>query len=291
MRIRIFGFVLVLLLTSCNIAEAATSNNEDPIVPTQNPVKIQALTLPFVTTTTSVGDSYLLYPTASGGIIASATPEGIRTPFLLPAQPTTKIETPTPEFIVCSPLAGVELGYLTKIISDPYRPPPPRSDDRHEGVDFSYYNLDGKRTFIAGVGIKSVLPGIVAASISDSFPYGNFVIIETPREWMPVAMQHRLEIPKGSSLFLLYAHMQSAPVVAMGEVVDSCQLVGKVGKTGNSAVAHLHLEARRGPAGATFESMAAFQPTIKPEERANYKLWRTSGKFVHFDPMLVFQLQ
>jgi murein DD-endopeptidase MepM/ murein hydrolase activator NlpD len=129
-----------------------------------------------------------------------------------------------------------------------------------------------RRTFIAGAGIQSVLPGITAASITNSFPYGNFVIVETPREWLPVAMRHRLDIPEGSSLYLLYAHMQSSPKVILGEHLESCHLIGRVGQSGNSVVAHLHLEARRGPAGASFAMMAAFQPTVTLKEQTNYKL-------------------
>lgn len=215
----------------------------------------------------------------------------LKKPTVLASQSRFQIETPVSEFKLCSPVANIELAYLSRIISDAYRPPPPGSDDRHEGVDFSYYNLAGKKAFIAGVGIQSVLPGIVAAAITNSFPYGNFVIIETPREWLSVAMRHRLEIPEGSSLYLLYAHMKSAPKVTLGQEIKTCQQIGKVGSSGNSMVEHLHLEARRGPAGASFQWMAAFQPTVSPEERANYRLWRTSGVFVHFDPMLLFDLK
>lgn len=199
----------------------------------------------------------------------------------------TQIETPGSEFVLCSPITDVELSYLPKIISDPYRPPPPGSDARHEGVDFSYYNLEGRKMFIAGAGIQSVLPGTVAAAIIDSFPYGNFVIIETPGDWLPLSLQHRLAIPEGASLYLLYAHMQDTLEVALGDRVHSCQLIGKVGHSGNTVVDHLHLEARRGPAGAVFTELAAFQPTVTVEERANYLLWRTSGIFVHFDPMQI----
>ncbi|OGO34381.1 MAG: hypothetical protein A2Z16_05265 [Chloroflexi bacterium RBG_16_54_18] len=287
--------ILILSLAGCSNHVAAASIQEDAVEIRPNaemtPVSTSEMRLAetpieIVSTISSPKQSNVEF------LRESPTPTYTTVqPTPIASQSRIQIEVPIPEFKVCSPIAGVELNYLTKIISDPYRPPPPGSDDRHEGVDFSYYNLAGRRTFIAGVGIQSVLPGIVAAAITNSFPYGNFVIVETPREWLPVAMRHRLDIPDGSSLYLLYAHMQSSPEVTLGGNLEGCQLIGKVGQSGNSAVAHLHLEARSGPAGAAFVMMAAFQPTVSPEERANYKLWRTSGLFVHFDPMLVFELK
>src|SRR5512139_2365904 len=100
---------------------------------------------------------------------------------LLTATPT---ETAVPVFQICSPLAIHGLQELRGIISDPYRPPPPGKDMRHHGVDFSYYR-HGDRTTIQGVGVQSVLPGRVAASLSETFPFGNLVIIETSSEYLP----------------------------------------------------------------------------------------------------------
>jgi len=289
------GLILFLSLAGCSNHVAAATLQKEPVEIRSNsessPVSVSGMSLvetpiAILSTASSPKQSNAEFLRES----STPTPESLQ-PTPLASLSRIQIETPNPEFNVCSPIADVELNYLNKIISDPYRPPPPGSDDRHEGVDFSYYSLAGKRTFIAGVGIQSVLPGITAAAITNSFPYGNFVIVETPREWLPVAMRHRLDIPEGSSLYLLYAHMQSTPLVLLGEEIGSCRLIGKVGRTGNSMVEHLHLEARTGPSGAFFEMMAAFQPTVSPEERANYKLWRTSGLFVHFDPMLIFKIQ
>jgi len=293
--LEIVGLILFLSLAGCSshVAAASLQEEADEIRSNSEITPVSASSMNLAETPIAI-NSIVTSPKQSNSESLRESP----TPTLENVQPSPlvhrsgiQIETPHPEFKVCSPIADVELNYLNKVISDPYRPPPPGSDDRHEGVDFSYYNLAGKRTFIAGVGIQSVLPGITAAAITNSFPYGNFVIVESPRAWLPVAMQHRLEIPEGSSLYLLYAHMQSTPLVFLGEEIDSCRLIGKVGRTGNSMVEHLHLEARIGPSGAFFEMMAAFQPTVYPEERANYKLWRTSGAFVHFDPMLIFKLQ
>ena len=130
-----------------------------------------------------------------------------------------------------------------------------------------------------------MLRGKVTAAIADSYPYGNFVIIETPRSFLPQEIIQRLNIPEDRSLYLLYAHMQSSPQVALGEEVSACQLLGQVGKTGNTDAPHLHLETRLGMPGAVFTVMAAFTESATLEQEANYRLWRISGKYNHFDPM------
>jgi murein DD-endopeptidase MepM/ murein hydrolase activator NlpD len=198
----------------------------------------------------------------------------------------TETITPTslPVFHPCSPLNGTPLQELPEIISDPYHPPPMGKDDRHQGVDFSYYRR-GERTSIEGVTIQSVLPGRVAASIHESFPFGNFVIIETSEAGLPAEVRQRFAISAGESLYILYAHMQALPQVLLGDQVQACQALGEVGKSGNAGVAHLHLEMRHGPAGAQFPVMAYYLASNTLTERANYLKWATSGAFLHFDPM------
>jgi len=46
----------------------------------------------------------------------------------------------------------------------------------------------------------------------------------------------------GNTYSTLYAHMNSAPVVSVGQTVTKGQLLGYVGTTGNSTGNHLHLE-------------------------------------------------
>ena len=46
----------------------------------------------------------------------------------------------------------------------------------------------------------------------------------------------------GNTYSTLYAHMNSAPVVSVGQPVSKGQLLGYVGTTGNSTGNHLHLE-------------------------------------------------
>jgi murein DD-endopeptidase MepM/ murein hydrolase activator NlpD len=196
--------------------------------------------------------------------------------------PTT---TKTPIFHICSPLNGYPRARLSKIISNGYKPPPPGSDDRHQGVDFVFHRQAGEERNILGVATQTVMYGTVAAAVHDSFPFGNLVIVETPYWHLPPALIEELGMAPDESLYHLYAHLQEDLRVELGQKVSSCQVVGTVGASGNTEAPHLHLETRIGPAGAVFPVMNAFSLGVTPEERANYVLWRTSMVFRHFDPM------
>ncbi len=209
---------------------------------------------------------------------ASATP----TETLPPSSPT-----PQPEYLLCSPLEEHTLNELPEIISSPYEPPPPGKDERHHGVDFFYYNHNG-RAAIEGEGVQAIMAGRVAASIHDRLPYGNMIIIETPHEMLPEIVTESIAITKGESLYHLYAHFLETPLAELDQQVECGQLLGHVGKTGYVVpLAHLHLETRIGPTGATFEGMVFFDTQATPEEQAAYTRWRTGGEFQHFDPMVI----
>ena len=226
------------------------------------------------------------------------------TPTALPEPPATAAATATAResepapthtatpvaFQVCSPLAEETIPELWEILSDPYNPPPPGRDERHQGVDFSYWRR-GERSTIEGEGIQSILPGVVAAAIIDRLPYGNMVMIETPADMLPLEIIDALGMEAGESLYHLYAHMQNPPQVSLGEAVVCGQALGMVGMSGYNVVnPHLHLETRLGPAGAVFESMAFYDTGATIQEMDTYRLWRTSGTFRHFDPMTLFTL-
>ena len=51
-----------------------------------------------------------------------------------------------------------------------------------------------------------------------------------------------LKDDNGNTYSTLYAHMNSAPVVSVGQNVSKGQVLGYVGSTGNSTGNHLHLE-------------------------------------------------
>ncbi len=199
-----------------------------------------------------------------------------------PSQPSP---TAAPAFQLCSPLEPHPLELLPEIISDPYRPPPEnRKEERHHGVDFAHYRR-GDLLSIEGLDVQSVLAGRVAASLVESFPYGNVVIIETTAGDLPDEWISHLGMSGADSLYILYAHLQDAPLVSLGDRITACQLIGKVGKSGNAGGVHLHLETRLGPPGVSFPGMRYYKMDATTEEREAYVRWRTGGEFRHFDPM------
>jgi murein DD-endopeptidase MepM/ murein hydrolase activator NlpD len=133
--------------------------------------------------------------------------------------------------------------------------------------------------------VQSVMPGVTAAAILDSFPFGNIAIIETPFIDLPDSLTVRLQIKPGESLYILYAHLEQPPMVPLGEYVPACHPLGSVGKSGNAGVTHLHLETRIGRSDARFPVMSYYLKGSTPEEEEYYILWRTSGEFRHLDPM------
>lgn len=205
-------------------------------------------------------------------------------------KPPTISPTPTLAFRMCSPLSIHPLEELPQIVGSPYNPPPPnKKEERHHGVDFAYYHY-GDRDTMLGEPVQSVLPGRVTASLMDCNPYGNFVIIETPRTWLPNEIVERLGIASGQSLYLLYAHLNKPPLVNLGDEVEACQWLGEVGMSGFTEIPHLHLETRLGPSGKVFAVMRFYDTRATPEEMDNYVLWRTSGDFQHFDPMTLLTI-
>jgi murein DD-endopeptidase MepM/ murein hydrolase activator NlpD len=201
----------------------------------------------------------------------------------------TQVSTNDESFQMCSPLAAHVLHELPEIVSDPFNPPAPGKEERHHGVDFSYYRR-GERMSIQGEEIQTVLAGRVAAALVDKFPYGNALIVETPASGLPQAMRASLGIEVQESLYILFAHMQPAESFELGQRVQACQYVGQVGKSGNAGVPHLHMETRIGPSGQTFASMLFYSTSATDEERENYLRWRTSGNFRAFDPLRLLGL-
>jgi murein DD-endopeptidase MepM/ murein hydrolase activator NlpD len=198
--------------------------------------------------------------------------------------PISPLTNPTQTFELCSPLSLHPLAELPDIISDPYDPPPPGREERHHGVDFSYWHYQDRDSML-GEPVQAILQGTVITAIQDLYPYGNMVIIETRRKDLPGRLIAELQIGERESLYHLYAHMNQPPAVGLGESVAACQLLGEVGMSGNTDIPHLHLETRIGPAGTTFASMRFYDTRATIAEMEAYKRWRTSGEFRHFDPM------
>ena len=243
-------------------------------------------------------------PTAS--LLPPSQTQAPATPTATPTQTRTSTpeSTPTPEIKICSPLESIPSSELAGIVSNPFAPPSrPGSDDPHQGVDLA--DIDPQtRISLEGRLVQAALAGTVAAVIQDRFPYGNAVLIETRLETLPTRWQQALAIPTPAptslthpvltcptpenspnwesnqrSIYILYAHLQQPPEVNIGEAIDCGQTIGKVGKSGNALNPHLHVEARVGPGGARFPSMAHYTGNASQDELRNYCLWRVSANF------------
>lgn len=279
MRFRLILLVcMILILAACQDSEGSSTGGggaDDPP--------------PLLSTTTVNRQAPTSLPSRKGTTLRSndlpvETADPTQ-PQSAPMAPDT--EEPAPAFSVCSPLVDTPLEELSQIVSEPYRPPPPNSEARHHGVDFAYFRRYD-RAAIEGAGIQSVLNGQVAASIVDSFPYGNMLILETPGSLLPPELADRISMGAGESLYTLYAHMERPPALRLGDSVRACQPLGNVGKSGNAGGSHLHLETRLGPAGTRFSGMAYYKVWATDEQRENYLLWRTSGTYRHFDPLTLW---
>lgn len=208
-------------------------------------------------------------PTATKPVVATTTPKSVKGR-------------------VCSPLDEHTIIDLPEIVSSPYDPPPMGKDDRHQGVDFAYY-VQGTRSSIDGEGVTAILSGWVALVVEDRLPYGYMVILETPVTDLPEEILHKLDILPDESVYHLYAHLKEPPLVSTGDWVACGQLFGYVGKSGyNIPVPHLHLETRIGPSGTRFDGMVFYDTQASESEMDNYKTWRMSGAYNHFDPLRLF---
>ena len=244
-------------------------------------------------------------------------------------QSNTTLPLPTstglPNLQVCSPLQDIPLDQAPSLVSNPYHPPPPGSDDPHHGVDLAV-SLPNNAVAVSGHPVQAALRGKVAAVINDRFPYGNAVIIETPLEdapaewWQPAQIpataptieyrsaltcpsaaqqQQRNESSGGTgvpidstrrSLYVLYAHLLQPVAMNIDDAVACGQVFGAVGSSGNALNPHLHFETRVGPSGMTFTSMAHYDNSATSGEMSSYCLWRINGLFQLVDPLKVLAL-
>jgi murein DD-endopeptidase MepM/ murein hydrolase activator NlpD len=275
------------------------------------------------TSTLSPEDAAIANSEWSGArIIKTSLPAS--TPFIVPlvlptAVPIAKPNTDNASLAavarppsINSPLEGFGIGDLPELISQEFKVPPPGEDSGHHGVDFAFWNRGNKP--ILGNPIKSVFSGKIAMSdAQEKPPYGFALMIETPLETIPQNLIHAINIPTqpigttinnklncpdlskdqwnstSKSLYTLYGHMISAPGFKVGEAIQIGQTIGFVGNSGYSSAAHLHLEMRIGPSGASFSNMGHYDPVTTEEDRHNYCNWRVSGVFQMFDPMDLFK--
>lgn len=218
--------------------------------------------------------------------------------------------TPTPVFLLCSPLEDETFDSLPLILANPLNIPPHFGQDTgHHGVDFAYYRR-GDRESIEGIEIYAIMAGMTVFSFpADDLPYGYGVMIETPLADLPEPLQKQLlggylPVPEDPhyrlycppvdpptitgdfSVYHLYAHMENPSTLEFGDPIRCGQVLGTVGNTGYSSSPHLHLETCLGPSGADFESMAHYD-IYTPQQMGNYCLWRMSGYYQLFDPFIL----
>lgn len=250
-------------------------------------------------------------PKSTPTFIHTHIPTPTASPSVTPS--VTQSATPSQIWEVCSPLMGVAINDLASRIVNPYHPPQDRSDLPHQGLDLAD---PGKgQMAIPGLTVQAVLPGIVAMVLDDRFPYGNAVLIETQLDdpnkvglkalQMPTVMPtlphiQALTCPQPKTLpdwsteqrsvYVMYAHLRDAVLLTEGQEVSCGQDLGAIGDTGNALNPHLHIEMRIGPAGVRFGSLAHYDNSATPEEMYNYCVWRVSGWFQHFDPLILFNL-
>lgn len=285
--IRIFTLLFLASLSACWSSQRSSSARPAPD-------RLDVASPPPTTTS-------LPGPTLEGAVITSTPIVQLTATPTIPAAP-----------LVCSPLDGIRIEDLSGHIVNPFQPPTLGSDDPHQGVDLADL-YPGSAVARAGRGVQAVLAGRVASVIRNRFPYGNAILIETPLESLPEAWLEALQVPTPEptlparsaltcptpqvpavwnlvqhSLYLLYAHMQQTPSLQPGDVVSCGEKLGTIGRTGNALNPHLHLEARVGPAGVDFTSMAHYDASASPAEMRAYCDWRVSGLFQLIDPMRVF---
>ena len=275
--------LLSSFLLSCN--PASPESGQALVTTTQN-IERKAET-PIVVTARVEGTRDTTVATSPEGESKPTAPIALDLPMV--SGSTQTVEDPAGINEICSPLAGIPVDELADIVSAPYDPPPPGKEERHHGLDFSFYRR-GDNASILGVGVQTAMDSVVVMVLVDSFPYGNAVLLETTGKAISEAVRDRLEMDQEESLYVLYAHLSDPPTAVLLENLPACSQIGFVGKSGNAGVPHLHMETRIGPSGEMFAGMSYYSTQTTPEERANYIRWRTSGDFTHFDPFLIFEI-
>ena len=239
--------------------------------------------------------------------IPSATPE------LSPSLPTATPEPP--QIMFCAPLEGYSFDQLESSIVNPFNPPPPGSDDPHQGIDIADL-IQNSQVAIAGRPVFAMLDGYAATVTHDRFPYGNAILVETPLDLLPPDWPDQfltleqtenftpntvLTCPQNpqepawktnpqQSLYILYAHLQNPVEINPGALISCGQQLGEIGQSGNALNPHLHIEIRVGPSGARFDSMAHYDASASATEMDAYCVWRVSGLFQLVDPLKLLNI-
>jgi murein DD-endopeptidase MepM/ murein hydrolase activator NlpD len=114
------------------------------------------------------------------------------------------------------------------------------------------------------------------------------VIIETPHDDLPADIAFTLDVRQGESLYAMYAHLDKPVNYKVGDTFTKGQKIGEVGMS-QTTEAHLHLEMRVGKSNTVFQQMAYYTTNATDEELESYTIWRMSGDYLPFDPMILFK--
>lgn len=79
--------------------------------------------------------------------------------------------------------------------------------------------------------------------------YGNVVIVEYGYRTLSLEAIDAFDLEPEQSLFVLLAHLEEPSEYEIGDIVDSQDVVGMMGSSGNSTGPHLHTEIRIGQTG------------------------------------------
>lgn len=256
-----------------------------------------------ITSTVPVTETATVAPTAT----SAPTPTATRLPLITDG---------------VSPLQGIETSELRLVTSNPFKFKYPYveasgSDYNHTGIDLAFFKFKDFTT-VLGHPIQAVLPGKVVEALTDRWPYGNMILIETPLSRLSPEFLTSLALPNpyaaseisahsscqpdptriswsenNTSIYILYAHMQSPSPFKAGEPVNAGNIIGAVGHSGNAIVGaeHLHLEVRVGPSDAQFGTISDYKPDSTEEERYNYCIWALSEVFQPIDPTILWSTQ
>lgn len=244
-------------------------------------------TITFTATVTETGTPLLTATeTVTPSSTFTATPEDTPTqiPQTLTPSPTSGIFLGGTE--MSSPLLGLTYQQLERIISQDYNVPNVLQDFGHHGVDFGSYDIGGRN--IMNWPVTAVFSGKFAGSSNDRPPLGNLVIIETPHDDLPADIAFTLDVRQGESLYAMYAHLDKPVNYKVGDTFTKGQKIGEVGMS-QTTEAHLHLEMRVGKSNTVFQQMAYYTTNATDEELESYTIWRMSGDYLPFDPMILFK--
>lgn len=204
------------------------------------PVAAPSITSPIVVSLTPQPTARNLATTIPSSVTAS--PQPLLTPTQRPTyiQPTVTT-TPTPEptaavfdpedhYWLERPIAPGGVNYISRFY--PYGSTYRGRYQVHHGVEFE--NPMGTPILAAGPG-KVVVAGSDDLDVYGPFPdfYGRLVVIQHDRTF------------HGQPLITLYGHLSQVRV-AVGQRVETGQIIGEVGQSGVALGPHLHMEVRIG---------------------------------------------